>query len=114
MTARRTGLRLVLGETETHPVPNETIAGLLKTAFLWRDRWFNNQDTALKDIAKEANLPSGDVNSRIRLAYLAPDIVKAILDGSAPKSINAEYLRRLSELPPSWIAQRKLLGFPQR
>lgn len=109
---RGVGLRIVLGETDNVAAPNETIAGILKNAFSWGERWFNNPDAVLNDIAKAACVPSGDVSSRIRLAYLAPDIVKALLDGSAPKSINAEYLRRLNDLPSSWADQRKLFGFP--
>ncbi|MEX6634568.1 recombinase family protein [Hyphococcus lacteus] len=110
---RGTGLRLVLGKTETHPVPNETIAGLLKTAFLWRDRWFNNPDTALKDIAKEANTDISDVSKQMRLAFLAPDIVRALLDGTTSDDWTPERLRRLADLPLTWSEQRRLFGLAQ-
>ncbi len=45
------------------------------------------------------------------LAFLAPDIVKAILDGRQPVALTAESLRRLPALPTDWDAQRRLLGF---
>ena len=52
-----------------------------------------------------------DSHRTLRLAFLAPDIVTALLDGSAPVHLNAEALRRLDDIPASWQAQRKLLGF---
>ena len=47
-----------------------------------------------------------------RLAYLAPDIVKAILDGRQPRQVTARFLSRLGALPLAWSEQRKMLGFP--
>ncbi|MBC2666972.1 recombinase family protein [Novosphingobium flavum] len=46
-----------------------------------------------------------------RLAYLAPDIIRAILDGHQPRRVTARYLSRLGALPLSWTAQREMLGF---
>jgi len=46
-----------------------------------------------------------------RLAYLAPDIVKAILDGRQPRQVTARFLSRLGALPLAWSDQRKMLGF---
>jgi len=45
------------------------------------------------------------------LAFLAPDIVEAILDGTQPVDLTAETLSRLPDLPVSWADQRALLGF---
>lgn len=46
-----------------------------------------------------------------RLAYLAPDIVRAIIDGRQPKTLSARELARLGSLPLSWTEQRAMLGF---
>lgn len=51
------------------------------------------------------------MSKNIRLIYLAPDIITAILDGRQPPLLNANRLRRLSEIPADWGKQRKLLGF---
>lgn len=47
-----------------------------------------------------------------RLAYLAPDIVRAILDGRQPRQVTARTLLRIGKLPLSWAEQCKMLGFP--
>jgi DNA invertase Pin-like site-specific DNA recombinase len=46
-----------------------------------------------------------------KFAFLAPDIVTAILKGHQPAQLTAERLRRISRLPSSWDDQRRLLGF---
>ena len=45
-----------------------------------------------------------------RLAFLAPDIQRAIIDGAQPPRLNLERLAK-SELPLSWKEQREKLGF---
>jgi hypothetical protein len=47
----------------------------------------------------------------VRLGYLAPDIVTAILDGRQPATLTRQRLARFSKLPIDWPAQRHLLGF---
>ena len=47
----------------------------------------------------------------IRLGYLAPDIISAILDGRQPATLNRQHLARVSKLPLDWAEQRQLLGF---
>jgi site-specific DNA recombinase len=51
------------------------------------------------------------VSRVLQCAFLAPDIVEAILDGRQPSNLSLERLTG-SGLPLSWIVQRKQLGFP--
>ncbi len=45
------------------------------------------------------------------LAFLAPDIVEAILAGTQPVDLTAETLIKHTELPQAWAEQKALLGF---
>ena len=47
----------------------------------------------------------------LRLAYLAPDITAAILDGRQPAHLNRQFLARINSLPIDWAGQREMLGF---
>ena len=47
----------------------------------------------------------------VPLAYLAPDIQAAILEGRAPAGLTLEHLQSVT-LPVSWTEQRRALGFP--
>ena len=51
------------------------------------------------------------VSRLARLAYLAPDIVGAILDGKQPRALTARQLLRAAKVPLSWADQRRMFGF---
>jgi site-specific DNA recombinase len=46
----------------------------------------------------------------IRLAFLAPGIVEAIVEGRQPTSLTAEALTRHIELPLGWRSQKAALN----
>jgi site-specific DNA recombinase len=45
----------------------------------------------------------------VSLAFLAPDLVKAAIDGQLPHGMG---VARLTDLPAEWSRQHKMLGFP--
>ncbi len=48
----------------------------------------------------------------LRIAYLAPEITTAILEGRQPLSMTREKIVRMSDLPLDWKEQAERLGFP--
>jgi len=48
----------------------------------------------------------------LSLAFLGPDIQRAILDGHQPLHLNLEKLKKKA-IPPAWSQQRKVLGFAE-
>jgi hypothetical protein len=46
----------------------------------------------------------------LECAFLAPDIVEAIVDGRQPEGLTWKKLTR--HVPMNWVEQRKRLGFP--
>ena len=64
-----------------------------------------------EELAGTMNCRPGHFSRLIRLNYLAPDIVTAILDGVQPASLTCDGLLK-ANLPMDWALQRKLLGFP--
>ena len=59
--------------------------------------------------AARHNVDRSHVSRNLPLAFLAPDIVTAIIDGRADPSLTLSRIKRL-KLPASWQDQRKLLG----
>ena len=47
------------------------------------------------------------INMTISLAFLAPDLVKAAIDGRLPHGMG---VARLADLPAEWSRQRQMLG----
>ena len=46
------------------------------------------------------------------LAFLAPDIIRNILDGRQPAELTVTTLKRLDPLPMRWDDQRMVIGMP--
>jgi len=47
----------------------------------------------------------------VRISFLAPDIVAAILEGRQPGTLTRHKLARMTDLPLEWDEQRRTLGF---
>jgi len=47
----------------------------------------------------------------LRISFLAPDIVAAIIEGRQPPSLTGRRLLRATDIPYDWAAQRRFLGF---
>ena len=48
----------------------------------------------------------------VRISFLAPDILAAILEGRQSGTFTRQKLARMTDLPFEWGAQRRVLGFP--
>ncbi len=105
-------LRLILGACAAPQPPDATVLSLLARARRWKRDWFAGERD-LKDILIAEGVTPTSSTRTLRLAFLAPDIVEAFLAGTAPVELNAEKLKRLSDLPPLWEEQRKVLGMGQ-
>lgn len=58
-----------------------------------------------------ANYSENHVAKLVRLSWLAPDIVDAILSGLQPGGLTGRRLLRVGNLPIDWSGQRSALGF---
>ena len=61
------------------------------------------------DIARRFKLNNAHVRRLLRFAYLAPDIIEAIIEGRQPHSLTVT--RLLRGIPCSWSEQRGVFGF---
>jgi site-specific DNA recombinase len=79
-------------------------------------RWFSDLKTgtvgSVHEVARRYGADPGDVSRILPLAFLAPDIAEAILDGRQPAELTSARLKRMSDLPLEWQRQRRRLGFP--
>ena len=66
----------------------------------------------MTDLAATNNVNPSYFTRVLRLAYLAPDIVEAIVAGRQPPELTANRLVRIHDLPIDWPGQRGHLSFP--
>jgi len=64
----------------------------------------------VREIAVRERLHERYVRRLLELAFLAPDITEAILDGRQPRDMMLEEIMR-NGLPMSWVLQHRILHF---
>jgi site-specific DNA recombinase len=73
----------------------------------WLDEMISGKVSGVEDIAERDGLSERSARMISSLAFLAPDIVQAAVDGTLARGFGVS---RLTDLPPSWVDQRKALG----
>ncbi|AZQ68702.1 recombinase family protein [Silicimonas algicola] len=97
--------RIVLADTPTGQ--DETLARNIARAIEWLERIKAGE--TFGEIADAEGTHKSRVQQIIRLAFLAPDIVRDVLDGRQPLGFTSEWSLR-NELPSDWQEQRALLA----
>jgi site-specific DNA recombinase len=92
------------------PIRSETRATLIASIARGR-RWLNelveDANANVERIAKREGCSVRQVNMTISLAFLAPDLVKAAIEGRLPRGIG---VTRLRDAPVEWSRQHAMLG----
>jgi hypothetical protein len=106
--------RLVLfaddqSERLTHPDP--ALIKAVAKAHAWARQLISGEAATIAEIAKREGFSRPHASRLLNLAFLAPDIVEAILEGRQPPDINIEVMTKGLRLPLSWQDQRRVLGF---
>ena len=105
------GKRLVIANGAEAEV-NAGLVELIKDAFTIRIQLLSGSDDSIEAMSGRLGMNKCRLTSLIRLSYLAPDIVRALLEGRQPIELTPTRLLRLSkDLPHDWSEQRHVLGF---
>jgi hypothetical protein len=75
----------------------------------WYEKVVQGKAFDMRSLARDAGLTERYVGKVFRCAFLAPDIVEAILAGRQPQDLNFDKL--VQNVPMSWAEQREQLGF---
>jgi hypothetical protein len=106
-------MRLVIppdlhGRALAHPV--SSLLKVVARARQWYESVIAGEVWGRRSIAHKTGLDERYASQILECAFLAPDIVGAILDGRQPESLTWKKLTRL--VPMNWVEQRKRFGFP--
>jgi hypothetical protein len=87
----------------------------LGKAFYWQRMLDSGEVVNATELARRFRLETGWVCEVLRMTRLAPDIIRAILDGRQPRHLNLHAMRgRQAEVPLDWNAQLGMFGFVAR
>jgi site-specific DNA recombinase len=110
---KRTGNEMkFIVEGVTNAAPSDTtLIRLLVRGQKIAKRLFEPNCPPLEAVAREEEITASYATRIVRLAFLAPDIVAAILAGKQPAGLTANKLMADTRLPLDWRDQRVALGF---
>ena len=110
---KRTGkeMKFIVGGVANSAPADTTLIRLLVRGQKIAKRMFEPNCPPLEAIAHEERIAASYATRLVRLAFLAPDIVAAILAGKQPPGLAANKLMADTRLPLDWRDQRAALGF---
>lgn len=102
--------KLVVGSVLVDdPCINQALVDQLKLANRWWQAMVESKASSITDLAARERVDPSEISRTITLAFLAPDIVRAILNGTQPPSLTLNALRRARPLTADWEDQRQML-----
>jgi site-specific DNA recombinase len=111
ITTRSNGLKLILPhdrETTAREVDRALIK-VIARAQAWWQRIESGQVREIRDLAAAESVTASYVSRVLRLAFLVPDLVEAIVTGRQPVELTAKRLLLGKNLPLGWAEQRNRL-----
>ena len=105
---RGSDLRLVLSPNEEQPerAPDPVLLKLIAKSHAVREMMLGGEDDPLV-----SGYGRRHMHQLMRISYLAPDIISAIVEGRQPADLTGRRLLRATDIPLDWAGQRQMLGF---
>ena len=104
-------MRFVINGVETGARPDDALVRLLTRAHALARRLASNPSLTLEEAGAAEDMGAPYSARLMRLNFLAPEIVVAILNGRQPAALTANKLMADTRLPLAWAEQRIALGF---
>ena len=79
----------------------------IRNGVIWLDELIDQKVANTQALAQREECSVRTIRLTLSLAFLAPDLVKAAVEGKLPRGLG---LTRLTELPADWAEQHRTLG----
>ena len=96
--------------TRTKATHDDTLLKALARAHRWRRMLENGQASSINELAEIEKINASYISRILRLTFLAPDIVTAILNGRQPRTLQLADL--LGDVAVEWGEQMEVFTFP--
>jgi hypothetical protein len=113
VSVRRCGysIRLLVPGNAKATSRDDRLIQVIRKAIDWQERLTSGRAKGVAQIAAEEKISTSHVTRMIYRSFLAPDIVRSVIDGTQPAHLTSETLKQCLPLPIDWNEQRLLLGF---
>ena len=107
-------MRLIItDQNKRQTLKDQNLINYVSKAYQWLSLITSGKVQSIKEIAQAEKVDPAHVTRTINKAFLAPEIMRAILNGTQPTHLNLKYLKQFRVLPNDWNEQKSLLGFNQ-
>jgi len=107
---RGAGMKLILSDDHQQlPMPDQMLMIAVAAGRRWFAELADGKARSVTELAQRHEVNRTSISRLMPLAFLAPDIVEAILNGRQPIELTVSRLKQNGDLPVSWQEQRKLL-----
>jgi DNA invertase Pin-like site-specific DNA recombinase len=101
--------KLILGDVIADE-QDHTLIKLIADARNWMQRLRDGEVASIRALARDLDLDHRHVTRALPLAFLAPNIIRAIHNGRQPAELTVTSLKRLDPFPMRWDDQSTALG----
>jgi hypothetical protein len=110
MKRRGVEMRLIIdGDSTSTARVDLPLLNATARAYRWSNDLLAGRARSIAEIARREHLTARHVRRVMRLAFLAPRIVKAIAEGRQPADLTTLAMTQRIDLPPLWSAQQQAL-----
>jgi hypothetical protein len=102
--------RLLIDGTGARRTPDHSLCRVLAQAHRYHAMVMHNGGKTMAEHAADAGVGGSYFTRVLRLSFLAPEVVKAILRDRHPIELNARKLVNDIRVPIAWDQQRALIG----
>lgn len=93
------------------PKPDRSLLRLLGQAHRFREMLLRGDGSTIIELAEEAGVTPSWFSRIVRLGFLSPRIVTAIVDGTQPLELSADRLLKAGPVSSAWSEQLAIYGF---
>ncbi len=96
---------------DLHKSPDRSLLRLLGQAYRFQDMAMRGNGRSIGALAEEAGVSPSYFTRVLKLSFLSPKLIRAILEGRQPSKLNGKLLTRQSgQLARDWALQADQLG----
>jgi site-specific DNA recombinase len=104
-------MRLIITDENNHSIhKDQNLINYLSQAYQWLTLITSGKVQSIKQIAEAKQMDQSHITRMINKAFIAPDIIRAILNGTQPPHLTLKYLKQFRSLPNDWNTQKSILG----
>lgn len=100
-------MRFMVGNKMINQKLDTNLIQTIRNGQDWLEKLTSGKVKSMAELSTELGLTNRAITNMLYRAFLAPDIVRSIMNGTQPSHLTGDFLKRHTSLPLDWKDQRK-------